>query len=205
MPCFQDLGSGRQDRGWWGVDTYKCSKTPVTPSCSPKIAGPWKRGNCVYTKGLSAKNNRKRFHGCYCCSVAKLCPTLRPPGLKHARLPWASLSLGVCSNSCPLSWWCYPTVSSSVTPSPPAFNLSQHQGLFSELAVYIRLPNYWSFNFSIHPSNKYFGLISFRIDWFDLLGVQGTLKSLLQHHRMKENESESEVTQLCPTLWPPGL
>ena len=55
----------------------------------------------------------------------------------------------------------------------------------NELALCIRWPKYWSFSFSIGPSNKYSGLISFRIDWFDLLAVQGTLKSLLQHHSLK--------------------
>ena len=65
----------------------------------------------------------------------------------------------------------------------PAFNLSQHQDL-SELAFCIRWPNYWSFSFSISPSNEYSELISFRIDWFDP-AVQGTLKSLLQHHSLK--------------------
>ena len=56
---------------------------------------------------------------------------------------------------------------------------------FSESAVYIRWPKYWSFNFSISPSNEHPGLISFRMDWLDLLAVQGTLKSLLQHHSSK--------------------
>ena len=70
------------------------------------------------------------------------------------------------------------------SPSPPAFNLSQHQGLFQE-AVRIRWPKYWSFSFSISPSNEYSGLISLRIDWFDLLAIQGTLKSLLQQHSSK--------------------
>ena len=59
-------------------------------------------------------------------------------------------------------------------------------GVFSnELVLHIRWPKYWSFSFSINPSNKYSGLISFRMDWFDLLAVQGTLKSLLQHHSSK--------------------
>ena len=67
----------------------------------------------------------------------------------------------------------------------PAFSRSQHQGLFSnESVLRIRWPNYWSF--SISPPNEYSGLISLRIDWFDLLAVQGTLKSLLQHHGSKE-------------------
>jgi len=55
----------------------------------------------------------------------------------------------------------------------------------SELALYIRWPKYWNFSFSINPSNEYSGLISFRIVWFDLLAVQGNLKSLLQHHNLK--------------------
>ena len=78
----------------------------------------------------------------------------------------------------------------SVMPSnhlipPPAFNLSHHQGLTNESVLLIRRPKYWSFSFSISPSNEYLGLISFRIDWYDLLAVQGTLKSLLQYHSSK--------------------
>ena len=69
--------------------------------------------------------------------------------------------------------------------SPPAFNLSQHQGLFNESVLHIRWPKYWSFIFSISPSNECSGLISFRMDWLDLLSVQGTLKSLLQYHSSK--------------------
>ena len=67
--------------------------------------------------------------------------------------------------------------------SPPVLNLSQNQGLSTELALCIRWPKYWSFSFSISPSNS--GFVSFRIDWFDLLAVQGTLKSLFQHHGLK--------------------
>jgi len=66
-----------------------------------------------------------------------------------------------------------------------AFNLSQHQVLSNESVLHSRWPKYWSFCFSISTSNEYSGLISFRMDWFDLLVVQGTLKSLLQHHRSK--------------------
>ena len=76
------------------------------------------------------------------------------------------------------------------SPSPPAYNLSQHQGLSNESVLHIRWPNYWSFSFSISPSNEYSGLISFRIDWLDLLAVQRTHKSLLQHHSSK-----------APILW----
>ena len=71
-----------------------------------------------------------------------------------------------------------------LSPSPPVINLSQHQGLFQS-AFHIRWPKYWSFSFNISPSNEHPGLISFRMDWMDLLTVQGTLRSLLQHHSSK--------------------
>ena len=71
------------------------------------------------------------------------------------------------------------------SPSPPAFNLSQHQGLFKWVSSSHQLAKYLSFSFSISPSNEYSGLISFRMDWLDLLAVQGTLKSLLQHYSSK--------------------
>ena len=69
--------------------------------------------------------------------------------------------------------------------SRPILNLSQHQGLFKKSAVRIRWPKSWSFSFNISPSNEHPGLISFRMDWLDLFAVQGTLKSLLQHHSSK--------------------
>ena len=70
-------------------------------------------------------------------------------------------------------------------PHPPAFSLSQHQGLSNKLAVHIGWPKYWSFSFSISPSNEYSGLISLKINWLDLLAVQGTFRSLLPHHSLK--------------------
>ena len=69
--------------------------------------------------------------------------------------------------------------------SPPAPNPSQHQGLSNESTLRMRWPKYWSFSFSISPSKEHPGLITFRVDWLDLLAVQGTLKSLLQHHSSK--------------------
>ena len=71
------------------------------------------------------------------------------------------------------------------SPSPPAFNLSQHQGLSNESVLCIRWPKHWSFSFNISPPKECSGLISFRMDQLDLLAVQGTLKSLLQHHSSK--------------------
>ena len=74
-------------------------------------------------------------------------------------------------------------MSSLPPPSTFAFNFFQHQSF--EPAFHIRCPKYWSFNFGISPSTEYSGLISFRVDWFDLPAVQGTLKSLLEHHNSK--------------------
>ena len=68
---------------------------------------------------------------------------------------------------------------------PPALNLSQHQCLFRCVSSCIRWPKYLSYSFDISPFNEYSGLISFRMDWLDLLAVQGTLKSLFQHHSSK--------------------
>ena len=103
-------------------------------------------------------------------------------GLQHTRLLGLSPSPRVCPNSCPLSQWCYPTISSSVIPFSSCLQTFQHQGLFQWGHQVAKV---WSFSFSISPSNGYSGLISFRIDLFDLLAVQRTLKSLLQHHSSK--------------------
>ena len=106
---------------------------------------------------------------------------LRPHGLQYARLPCPSLSLRVCSNSCSLNQWCHFILCCPLLLLPSVFPSIRVSS--NELVLRIRWPKYWSF--SINPSNEYSGLISFRMDWFDLLAVQGTLKSLLQHHRPK--------------------
>ena len=116
------------------------------------------------------------------CSVAKSCLTLQPHELQHARLLCPPLSHGVYSNLCPLSQWCYLTVSSSATCFSFCLQSFPASGSFT-----IRWLKSWSFSFSISisPSNEHSGLISFKIDWFHLLAVQGTLRSLLQHHSLK--------------------
>ena len=86
-----------------------------------------------------------------------------------------------------------------LSPSPPALNLSQHQGLFKSSAPLIMWPKYWSFSFNISPSNEQSGLISFRMDWVDLLEVQWTHKSLLQHHSSKASNFGAQLS-LYPTL-----
>ena len=117
-----------------------------------------------------------------CCSVAKSCPTLCIPmdcsmlgfpGLLYfPELKSVSIESVVLSNH--LILYCPLLLPPSIFPR-----------IFSKSALRIRWPKYWSFSFNISPSNEYSGLISFRIDWLDLLAVQGTLKSLLQHHSAK--------------------
>ena len=100
-------------------------------------------------------------------------------GLQHARSPCPSPTPGVYSNSSPLNWWCHPTISSSVVP----FSCLQS---FPALGSFqIRFRKYWNFSFNINSFHEHSGLISFRMDWLDLLAVQGTLMSLLQHHSSK--------------------
>ena len=111
---------------------------------------------------------------------------LQPHEPQHTRPPCPSPTPGDYWNSCSLSRWRHPTISSSCRPLllPPSIFPSIR--VFSnESAHCIRWPKYWSFSFSISPSNEYSGLISFRMDWLDLLTVQGTLRSLLQHHSSK--------------------
>ena len=102
---------------------------------------------------------------------------LWPHGVQHARPPCPSPTPRVYPNLCPLSQWCHPTISSSVVPFSSCLQSSPASGSFQ----ICRWPKYWSFSFSISPSNEHSGLISFRMEWLDLLAVQGILKSLLQH------------------------
>ena len=106
-------------------------------------------------------------------------------GLQHTRPPCVSPTPGVYSNSCPLSWWCYLTISSSATPFSFCLQSFPASGSFPESALRIRWTKYWRLSFSISLSNDYSGLISFRLDLFDLLADQGTLNSLLQQHNLK--------------------
>ena len=86
------------------------------------------------------------------------------------------------------------------SPFPPASNPSQHQSLFQWVSSLTRWPKYWSFSFNINPSNEHPGLISFRMDWLDLLAVQGTLKSLHQHHSSKASSALSFLHNLVSSL-----
>ena len=111
-------------------------------------------------------------------SLSVVSNSLWTHGLQHARLPCPSLTPGAYSDSCLSNQWCHPTISSSVIPSS-----SWSIRVFSkESILHIRWPKYWSFSFIVSPFSDYSGLIFVRVDWLDLLKVQETLKSLLQHH-----------------------
>ena len=127
------------------------------------------------------------FELCQFSSVTQSCPTLWPHGLQHARLPvhhqpWSLLKLMSIESVMPSNHLilCHSLLLlSSILPSIRVFS--------NESVLCIRWLKFWSFSFSISPSNEYLGLISFRIDWFDCLVVQGTFKSLLQHHSSKSS------------------
>ena len=111
--------------------------------------------------------------------------SLWPHELQHARPPGPSPAPGVYPNPCPSSRWCHPAISCCrplllLHPIPPSIRVFSN-----ESTLRMRWPKYWSFSFSISLSKEHPGLISFRMDWLDLLAVQGTLKSLLQHHSSK--------------------
>ena len=115
-------------------------------------------------------------------SPSVMSSSLRAHGLQYSSLPCPSPTPGVYSNSCPLSRWCHPTISSSVVPFS---HLQSFPASGSFPMSHFFASGIGGFSFSISPSNEYSGLISLRIDWLDLLAVQGTLKNLLQHHSSK--------------------
>ena len=122
----------------------------------------------------------------YISTVAQSCPTLRPHESQHTRPPCSSPTLKSLpklmsiESLMPFSnlILCHPLL--LLPPIPPSIRVLSNESTFC-----MKWPKYWSFSFSISPSSEYSGLISFRMDWFDLLAVLGTLKSLLQHHSSK--------------------
>ena len=115
----------------------------------------------------------------FSCSVVS--DSLRPNELQHARPPCLSPTPGVYSNPCPLSRWYHPAISPSVIPFSSCLQSLPASGSFSTSQLFA----WGGQSFGVSASNEHPGLISFRMDWLDLLAVQGTLKSLLQHHSSK--------------------
>ena len=139
-----------------------------------------------FSLSVEASNTHPEALSCFqFSSVTQSCPTLWPHGLQHSRPP------------CPLpAPRVYPNhvhrVGDAIQPSHPLLSSLLLPSICPSIRVFsnesapcIRWPKYWSYSFSISPSNEYSGLIFFRMDWLDLLAVQGTLKSLLQHHSLK--------------------
>ena len=155
------------------------------------------------TTGPPGKSLNRKFS-----SAAQSCPTLCDP-MNH-------ITPGLHVHHQPLEFTQTPvhqvgdTIQPShplSSPSPPVPNPSQHQSLFYESTLRMRWPKYWSFRFSFSPSNEHPGLVSFRMDWLDLLAVQGTLKSLLQHHSSKASilqHSAFFTVQLSHPYMTPG-
>ena len=104
--------------------------------------------------------------------------SLQPDWLQQAKPPFSSPTPGAYPNSRPFSWWCHPTISSSVVPFSSRLQSFPASESSNESVLHIMWPKYWSFSFNISPSNEYSESISCRMDWLDLLAVQGTFKSL---------------------------
>ena len=129
----------------------------------------------------------------FSCSV--MSDSLQPHELQHARPPCPSPTLGVHPNSCPSSRWCIPAILYSTNPFSSCPQSLPASVFSNEATLHMRWPEYWSFSFSIFPSKEHQGLISFRMGCLDLLAVQGTLKSLLQHH------SSKALILRCSAFW----
>ena len=136
-------------------------------------------------------------HFCCCCSVTKSCRTLCNP--MDCSTPGFPVLHYLPEFAQTHVHWVGDAILTShplLPPSPPALNLPSIRVFSSKSALYIRCPKYWSFSFGTNPSNEYSGLIAFRIDWLDLLAIQGTFKSLLQHH-----SSKASVPWYSASLW----
>ena len=146
----------------------------------------WQMNTQMGNKWISSDGSFRHLSKVQLSSVTQLCPTLWDP------MDGSTPGFPVLHQLLELAQTHVHQVGDAIQPShplsslsPSTFNFFQHQGLFKSISSSHQVLKYWSFNFSISPSNEYSGLISFRIDCFDLLAVQGTLKSLLQHHRPK--------------------
>ena len=130
-------------------------------------------------------------------SCSAMSYSLQSHGLQHTRLPYPSSSPKACSNSSPVSQWCYPTQIRLWCPLLLLPSICPSIRIFSnESALHIRWPKYWSFSFSISLSKDYLGLIFFKIDWFDLLAVQGTLRVFSSTTIWKQKFFSTQ-----PSLW----
>ena len=175
MPCFRRYRSCEMDSG-----TVHCPKKLAVMS-----TGSRKRNlsNCSSVIWLQATS----------ILILTFSSVQLLSHVRHFAMPWTEARQDSQSitnsrshpNTCPLSQWCHLVISSSVIPFSSCPQPLPASVFSSESTLRMRWPKYWSFSFNISPSNELSGLISFRMDWLDLLAVQGTLKSPLQHHSSK--------------------
>ena len=180
---------------------------PWFTPCRAKLPGhttkgsPWSRSWTCLSKSAALAVRLLTTSLVQFSSVSESCLTLwdsmdcRTPGLPvHHQLPEFTQTHSCCCQ------WCHPTISSSAVPFFSCLQSVLHQGLFKWVNSSHQWPKYWSFSFSINPSNEYSGLISFTMDWLDLLAVQETLKSLLQHHSSKASILQCSAFFIVLTL-----
>ena len=196
MKDFSKVPPGRQtqcfgDRRKYGLDLDYTEQIFHFGRLPLRHTAPftWHQGHshCLLSRTLSTQRLMSQLCGSVQFSPSGVSNSLRPHESQHARPPYPSPTPEVHSDSHPLSQWCHPAISSSVVPfsSCPQCLSSSESFPMSQLLFGMRWPKSWSFSFSIIPSKEIPGLMSFRVDWLDLLAVQGTLKSLLQHHSSK--------------------
>ena len=149
-------------------------------------------GACTYYFSLLLNTVSYHLSSVQFSSVTQSCPTLRPHESQHSRPPCPSPAPGVHSDSRPVSDAIQPS-HPLLSPSPPACNPSQHQALFQWVNSSHEMAKVLEFQLQ-HQSFQHPGLISFMIDWLDLLAVQGSLKSLLKHHNSKHPFSSTQLS-----------
>ena len=187
----------------WKMMLWKCCTQYA--SKFGKLSSGWRTGNGQFSFQSQRKAMPKnaqtttQLHSSQSVQFSRsvVSDSLWPHGLQHTRPPRPSLSPRACSNSCPLSRGCHPTISPSVIPISRMQSFPSIRVFSNESAVHIRWLKYWSF--SISPSNECSGLISFRTDWFDLLAVQRSLES------SPAPQFESITSSVLSVLYGPGL
>ena len=184
---------GRSLHGAWKDSRRQQTEASVTAELQKNVESCFQEGKWNPLQHILYK---KKSNGQVVAIQYSCADSLHPHRLQHTRLPCPSPTPRAYSNSSPSSWWCHPTISSSVIPFSSCLQSFPASGSF-QMSQFFASGGHWSFSFCICPSNEYSGLISFRIDWVDLLAVQGTLKSL-QHHSPKSSSVFSFL--YSPTL-----
>ena len=182
----------------WVFSTHSSQLLPGSPVKCDSWALSWKRkgiSHWIYGCSFSGLDS---FSSVQWLSLLWLC---NPMNCSTGRLLCPLLFPRVHSNSWSLSWSCYLTISSSTAPFSFCFQSFLTSGSLP-MAFCIRWPKYWSFSFSISPSNEHSGLTAFRIDWFDSVAVQGTLKSPFQHHSWKASILQHSVFSMVQLSYP---